>query len=177
MKWCEIFSQLYQRVDGITCRNSKHTMLGFPLITQSKLLEWNLEVSASSKLLPAILRVKQSLIRELAHCFPHLKAVNLNRQRLFPPLRHIHWTSENITVAATAIRPPWHAEYVAATCYSVLYCWYKGILDGFIYLFIFWKHNGRGVRGDLDNNLRTSNLSFDNLGIITAKRHEHTDIV
>lgn len=45
-------------------------MLGFLLIMHKKLLERNLEVSSSSKLLLAILGVKQSLIMELAHCFP-----------------------------------------------------------------------------------------------------------
>ncbi len=42
--------------------------------------------------------------------FPHLKAVSLGMQKLFLPLRHIDGTSENITLTAAALLPPWHAE-------------------------------------------------------------------
>ena len=174
--WCEIVSQRHQGVDNITCRNSKHIMLGFPLIIHRKLLEWNLEVSAV-KTAAGYFKSEAELDKGIGPLFPPLEKANLNRQRIFPPLLQIDWTSENITIAATAIRPPWHAEYVAATCYSVLYCWDKGILDDFIYLFIFWKHNGHGSEEIKTITWEQATSPFDNLGIITAKRHKHTDMV
>lgn len=128
LRYCAIptkeFSQLYLSINAITCWNSKHIMLGFPLIMHKELLEWNLEVSSPSKLLLGILRVKQSLIRELWPIVSPLESRQLGHAKIIPATPS-HWRDlrEYHSYCRRPI-PPWHAEYqVASTCYSVKNSW------------------------------------------------------